>query len=276
MTLTISNKFSLKTTLALSAILLSFFVVARGVGAADKPPSAEAVVERAIAGYGSRAALYTIQRNGTLRANVKFISPEGTREGKSITRFIRKQRLNEDLLMVELELPQTKYIIGFDGKETWAIQDGELHQPSPEAVRAFRNTHEHSHEALLRYKENGSKLEYVGSNKLGTLELDIIDLISPTGIRTRYEVSRKTGHILYINYEDKPMPNAEAVKYRLYFKDFRVIQNTLIPYETQVFQNGQLVEERKIVESVFNVQMDEKAFKAENAGKPIEATAAKQ
>jgi hypothetical protein len=239
---------------------------------AQKNPKPEDIVERSImAYYGTRAGLYGIQRNGTLRALIKFIAPEGNREGKSVTKFIRKDKLADDLLMIDLELPGTRYTIGFDGKETWAIQDGEIQKPTQAAAEAFRSAHEHSYEALLRYKENGSKLEYVGTNKFGTLEMDIIDLISPSGVRTRYEISRRTGRIIYANYEDTSASKSAPVKFRLYFKDFHLIQNTYVPYEIQVFQDGKMVEERKVVESVFNIQLDEKAFKAENANKPPDA-----
>lgn len=239
---------------------------------AQKNQKPEDIVERSImAYYGTRAGLYGIQRNGTLRALIKFITPDGTREGKSVTKFIRKDKLADDLLMIDLELPGTRYTIGFDGKETWAMQDGEVQKPAETAVDAFRSAHEHSYEALLRYKENGSKLEYVGTNKFGTLEMDIIDMISPSGARTRYEISRRTGRIIYVNYEDTSGSKSSPVKFRLYFKDFHLIQNTWLPYEIQVFQDGKLVEERKVVESVFNIQLDEKAFKAENANKPSDA-----
>jgi hypothetical protein len=173
--------------------------------------------------------------------------------------------------MIELELPGTRYLIGFDGQETWSIHDGEIQKPSPQEVRLFRAGHDHSYESLLRYKENNSKLEYVGSKNLGTFDLDIIDLVSTEGIRTRYEISRRTYRVLYLSYEDKSDPQGESVNYRLNFKDFRVIQNTLVPYETLVFQNGKVIEERKIVEAAFNVQLEEKAFKAENATKPAES-----
>jgi hypothetical protein len=241
------------------------------VARAEKNPKPEDVVERVILAYGTRAALYNVQRNGTLRALIKFFTPEGVREGKSVTKFIRKEKLADDLLMIDLELPGTRYIVGYDGKDTWAIQDGAVQQPSPEAAEAFHSAHEHSYEALLRYKENGSKLEYAGTNKFGTLDMDIVDLIAPSGARTRYEISRRTGRIIYVNYEDKSAGKPTPVKYRLYFKDFRAIQNTLVPYEIQVFQDGKMIEERKVVESVFNVQLDEKAFKAENANKPPDA-----
>ena len=260
--------------LAAAVLLLPLFLSSPAVwpteADAQKKPKPEDVVERSILYYGSRAALYGIQRNGTLRALIKFFTPEGTQEGKSVTKFIRKPKLAEDLLMIDLELPGTRYTIGFDGQETWAIQDGELQKPTEDAVAAFRSAHEHSYEALLRYKENGSKLEYVGTNKLGTLEMDIIDMISPSGARTRYEISRKSGRIIYANYEDS---KSTAVKYRLYFKDFKPVQNTLVPHEIQVFQDGKLVEERRLVESVFNIQLDEKAFKSENANKPPDTAA---
>jgi len=258
--------------LAAAVLLLSLFLsspIIRPTGAvAQKKPKPEDIVERSIMlNYGSRAGLYGVQRNGTLRALIKFFTPEGTREGKSVTKFIRKPKLAEDLLMIDLELPGTRYIIGFDGQETWTIQDGEVQKPTAEAAEAFRSAHEHSYEALLRYKENGSKLEYVGMNKLGTLEMDIIDMTSPSGARTRYEISRRTGRIIYANYEDS---KSTPVKYRLYFKDFKLIQNTWVPTGIQVFQDGKLIEERNLVESVFNIQLDEKAFKAENANKPTD------
>src|SRR5215813_10035945 len=200
--MTASNR--LAAAFLLLPLLLSSPVVWPTEVGAQKNPKPEDVVERSILFYGSRAALYGIQRNGTQRALIKFYTPEGTREGKSVTKFIRKEKLAEDLLMIDLELPGTRYIIGFDGQETWTIQDGEVQKATQEATEAFRSAHEHSYEALLRYKENGSKLEYVGTNKLGTLEMDIVELIAPSGARTRYEISRRTGRIIYANYEDKP------------------------------------------------------------------------
>ena len=78
--------------------------------------------------------------------------------------------------------------------------------------------------------------------------MEPLPLESPEdGSRTRYEISRRTFRIIYLNYEERPDPNAEPVKYRIYFKDFRVIQNSLIPYSTMVFQNGKLIEERTVV-----------------------------
>jgi hypothetical protein len=261
--------------LALSSIILFLVIsaVAGGKVADQKTPKPEEIVERAILGHGSRAAIYAVQRTGRVGALVTFHTPEGSREGRSTLKFLRKQKLKEDLLMIELDMPDTKYMIGFDGTETWSVHDGQVQKPSPEEIHALHSSHEHSYEAILRYRENNSKLEYVETKNLGPLSVDIIDLISPEGVRTRYEISQKRPfyHILYLEYEDRSDPNAEPVKYRLNFKNFKTVQNTRIPYETAVFKNGKLVEERKIVEASYNVQLDEKSFKQENANKPIES-----
>jgi hypothetical protein len=254
-------------------LFLAVFAVEGGKAIDQKTPKPEEIVERAILGHGSRAAIYAIQRTGRVGALVTFHTPEGTREGRSVLKFLRKQKMKEDLIMIELEMPDTKYMIGFDGTETWSVHDGQVQKPSPEEVNALHSSYEHSYDAILRYRENNSKLEYVGSKNLGTLAIDIIDLISPEGVRTRYEISQKRPfyHILYLEYEDRSDPDAEPVKYRINFRNFKTVQNTRIPYETLVFKNGKLIEERRIVEAAYNVQLDEKSFKQENATKPIES-----
>ncbi len=231
----------------------------------EKGRRPEEIAERALLSYGGRDALYSIQRNGIYRALLKLHTPTGIQEGKTVTKFIRKPKLIEDLVTLELELPDLTYTLTFDGKAVWSTQNRTARTPTEQEIRAFRGAHQHHYEALLRYKESDAKLELVGSNKIGTLDLDLIQMTSASGVTTVYEISRRSGHILYLNYEETPVGATTPIKYRLYFKDFRVIQNTLIPYETQVFQDGKLIEERKIVESVFNVQLEEKAFQSEEA-----------
>lgn len=231
----------------------------------------EDLVERAIYAYGSRPVLQTIQKNGTLRANVKFFTPEGEREGRITSKFIRKPKLAEDLILIDLDLPGTRYLLGFDGQKTWSISNGEIQEPNADTVRAFRAAHEHSYEALLRYKENDAKLELIGSNKIGPIETDLIEMTLPSGTKTRYEISRRTGRVIYLHYEEQPSPEAPPVKYRLYFTDFLPVQNTIVPRSIRVYANDKVIEERKVIEVAYNVQMEEKSFLAENANKPPEA-----
>lgn len=231
----------------------------------------EDLVERAIYAYGSRPVLQKIQNNGTLRANVKFFTAEGERDGRITSKFIRKPKLAEDLILIDLDLPGTRYLLGFDGQKTWSISNGEVQEPSAETVRAFRAAHEHSYEALLRYKENDAKLELVGSNKIGPIETDLIEMTLPSGTKTRYEISRRTGRIIYLHYEEQAAPETPPVKYRLYFTDFLPVQNTIVPRSIRVYANDKVIEERKVIEVAYNVQIEEKSFLAENANKPPEA-----
>jgi hypothetical protein len=249
--------------LTLTALLLAGLPSASAAVKAQKNPRAEEVVEKAILNYGSRTALYAIQRNGILRGLVTLTGAEGKREGKTTTKFIRKPRLSEDLLLIEVELPDVTYSIGFDGKTTWSTYNGQRQEAAPEMSKAFHASHTHSYEALLRYKENNWKLEHAGTDKLGLTDLDIIDLVTEDGARTRYYISRKTWHILYLEYEVKSAPDAQPTKYRIAFQAFKAIQNTLVPFETFVYENGNLIEKRKLVEVAFNVQLDEKVFKPE-------------
>lgn len=230
----------------------------------------EDIVERAIIAYGSRVGLYTTQKNGILRGQIRFISKDVVTEGRTTVKFLRKPKLDDDLIMLDLELSGSKFILGFDGKQTWSINNGTVQEPSPETVAAFRRSHKHNFETILRYKENDGKLTYISSKPLGpNNELDIVDLELPDGTKTRYEISQRFGRIIYLEYEEK-IKGAPDIKYRLYYKDFRVIQNTLVPYEVRVFRDGDVVEERKLVESAFSVQMEESIFKVENALKPAE------
>lgn len=252
----------LSLSLTLSALLISINV------SAQKVPPVEKLVDFAKANYG----LLIVQTNGTVKNNLKLINGDQVREGRSTLKFIRKPKLMEDLVILELDLPDTKFTMGFDGTKTWALNNTERTELSPELAAAFRSSYAHSYEALLRYKEDGSKIEYVDTKKIASLEIDAIDLTTADGQKTRFEVSRRSGRVLYLEYETKPAtPEAKPIKYRLHYKDFKVVQNTIIiPYKTVVYENDVIVEERTVIEAAFGSQMEEKAFKPDAPAEKVE------
>lgn len=241
--------------LTLSTVLLT------GAVWAQKPTSAEKLVDFARLQYGT----YTFQKNGTIKSNLKLGTGTNVRDARSTLKFLRKPKLAEDLVILELELPDSRFTMGFDGENTWAKNNGEKTELSADLSEAFRASYLHSFEALLRYKEDGSKITYIETKKIASLEVDILDLTMANGMKTRYEVSRRSGHVLSLEYETKPAsPDAKPVKYRLNFRDFKVVQNTIIlPYKTVVFENDVQVEERTIIEASFNGQLEDKNFKAD-------------
>jgi hypothetical protein len=242
-------------TFALVLVLPIFFV------SAEKTPTVDKLVEFAIQNYGGRPAIFTIQKNGIVKNNLKLINGENIREGRTTTKFIRKPKSTEDLVILELDLPETKFTMGFDGEKSWATNNGEKAELSPELSNAFRTSYTHGYEALLRYKEDGGKVEFVETKKMASLEIDVIDLTAADGTKTRYEVSRRTGRILQLEYETKGV-DGNPTKYRLLYQDFKIVQNSVVvPYKTVVYENGTKVEERTIIEAAYGVQLEEKVFK---------------
>ena len=77
---------------------------------------------------------------------------------------------------------------------------------------------------------------------------------------------------MYLEYETKSAtPEAKPIKYRLHFKDFKVVQNTIIiPYSTVVYENDVIVEERTVIEAAFGVQLEEKIFKPNAPAEKVE------
>ena len=248
-----------------STILLATVVLALALPifyvSAEKTPTVDKLVEFAIQNYGGRQAIFTVQKNGIVKNNLKLINGENIREGRTVTKFIRKPKSTEDLVILELDLPETKFTMGFDGEKPWATNNGEKAELSPELASAFRTSYTHGYEALLRYKEDGGKVEFVETKKMASLEIDVIDLTSADGSKTRFEVSRRTGRILQLEYETKGV-DGNPTKYRLLFQDFKIVQNlVVVPYKTVVYENGTKVEERTIIEAAYGVQLEEKAFK---------------
>ncbi|HTG15477.1 MAG TPA: hypothetical protein VK747_09445, partial [Blastocatellia bacterium] len=187
--------------------------------AVAKLPQAEATVELTLLVYGGRKNLETaraaIQEEGTIR----LATDQGDLTGLYKLRSTRKEKSWLDLLRVDLELtpsdavsrgssaPAIKYIIGFNGATVWSAQNNQYVNPRPDAEVAFRAQLSHEYGALLRYKEDGSKVEYVGHETVVGVETTTLDLTTANGEKTRYWIStgtpKKPGtyRILHAEYE---------------------------------------------------------------------------
>ena len=118
----------------------------------------------------------------------------------------------------------------------------------------------HSIEALLRYKENGSTIAFVGKEKQKGLDLYVLDLTDKEKRRTRYYISAKTLHVLWLEYEEAPEPGATPVKYTRAFHDYRGVQNTLVPYRTVLLADGKQVQETRILTVTYGLKLEGSIF----------------
>ncbi|MEN3333987.1 MAG: hypothetical protein V7641_3352 [Blastocatellia bacterium] len=232
----------------------------------------ELLVETSILAYGGRKSLETaraaIQEQGTIR----LASDQGDLTGGYNLRMMRREKSWQDLLRVDLEItqpgsaevnrPAIKYIIGFNGASVWSAQNGQYITLGASAERAFRAQLTHEYSALLRYKEDGSKIELIGPETLVGVETNMIDLTTPTGDKTRFWVSTKTYRVIQSEYEIKLDDSQPPTKYLLkyFYTPFKVVQNTLVPVRRVMSQDGKFVQEITLNNVIYSAKLDPEIF----------------
>jgi hypothetical protein len=248
---------------------------------AEKPKAAEvklspveSIVEVAIIAYGGRKQLETVRASLQEEGSIKLATDQGELTGNFKLRSMRKEKTWQDLLRVDLDLnppdpdrasgrvPTVKYIIGFNGASVWSAQNNQYVTPRPEADAAFRAQLTHEYMALLRYKEDGSKLELVGPETVVGVETNVIDLTNPNGEKTRFWLSAKTYRVLHSEYQLKLGEDQPATKYRVsyFYTPYRVVQNTLVPSRRVMYQDGKFVQEITLTNIVYSAKIDPEVF----------------
>ena len=232
-----------------------------------KNPTAEQVVETSIYVYGSRPLLDQIRRNGLERGRVCKPTcevPGKTEEATYERRFVRGEKSEKDKVRVDQKMPTLEYSLIYGGGRLWGVINGTTFTPREDAANTFLSQHRHSIDSLLRYKENGSTLALVRKDKQKGLDLFILDLISSDKQTTRYFISAKTFHVVWLEYEEKT-PAGQPAKFRRSFHDYRYAQGTLVPYKTVLLQDGSQTQETKILTVTFGIKLDEDLFKSPEA-----------
>lgn len=241
---------------------------------------AEANVELAIVAYGGRKQLdlvrAAIQEEGTIR----LATDQGDLVGGFKLRSMRKEKSWLDLLRVDLELSPSegagggasaspiKYVVAFNGATVWSAQNNQYVNPRPEAEVAFRAQLTREYTALLRYREDGSKLEYVGTERVVGVDTTAVDMTNANGEKTRYWIStgapKKPGtfRILHVEYELKLSEEKPPTKYHIayYYTPLRVVQNTLLPARRVMTQDGKFVQEILLNSINYSAKLDPEIF----------------
>jgi len=235
----------------------------------------ETMAELSILAYGGRKQLENVRGSISEGGTIRLVTDNGDLSGKYLLRSIRKAKTWEDLLRVDLELSppastdrpgggdQTiRYTVTYNGASVWSAQNGQYITPRPEAEAAFRAQLSHEYTALLRYKEDGSKLELAPPETVVGVDTNVIDLTNPNGEKTRYWLSTKTYRIIHAEYELKLPNSSAATKYHIdyYYVPFRVVQNTLVPTRRVMSQDGKVVQEITIGPINYSAKLDPEVF----------------
>ena len=245
--------------------------------AASKPPrkpekvdskipkvfTAEQIAESAVFLYGSRELLAKIRRNGVERGRICKPSCEvGKAEEASYERrFVRGESMDKDKIRLDQKMPTLEYSLIYGSGQLWGIINGSSFTPRQDAANTFLAQHRHSIDNLLRYKENGSTVTLIGKDKQKGLDLYVLDVIDKDKQSTRYYLSARTLHVLWLEYEEPAPGGSTLLKYSRKFMDYRLAQGTLVFYRTVLFEEGKQVQETRILNVTYGVKLDDALFK---------------
>lgn len=237
--------------------------------------TAEQIVESAIAvagnGFG-RTLLSQIRRNGLEIGKETRIRDDGrSEELRYELRFIHGEKPDQDKMRLDSKTPQAEYSLIYGEGRLFGIVNGATFTPRPDTAAEFISRRAHSIDALLRYKENESKISSAGKDKQQGIDLYVIDLVDKADRKTRYFISAKTFRILSLEYEETPPGSSSAIKYMKRFYDYRLAQGTQVPYRTVLTEDGKQTSETHILTITYGVKMDDALFKnpeAASAGNP--------
>jgi hypothetical protein len=258
-----SNLHRLVIALLLSCgLVLGIISSSSGAHAADQQKvfTAEQVAESTIFIYGSRNILTQIRRNGIERGRIVRYGTDGkTEEASYERRFVRGESLEKDKIRLDQKAPTLEYSLIYGGGRLWGIINGAAFTPRQDAAATFLSQQRHSIDTLLRYKENGLTLTLVGKEKQKGLDLYVLDLVDKDKQTTRYYISSKSLHILWLEY-DEPSPAGPPIKFVRKFFDYRYAQSTLVPYRTVLVENGRESVETRIMTVTFGIKIDDSVF----------------
>ncbi|HEU4770047.1 MAG TPA: hypothetical protein VFS77_21955 [Pyrinomonadaceae bacterium] len=231
-----------------------------GKQSGDVKFTAEQIVESVILIYGSRPALDHIRRFGVERGRITRYNAEGNAEEANYERrFIRGENLDKDKIRLDQKLPTMEYSLIFGEGKLWGLINGAAFTPRQDATASFISQHHHSIDSLLRYKECGSTLTLVGKDQQKGLDLYVVDLTDKEQRKTRYYISAKSLRVLWLEYEEG------SVKYVKKFLDYRLIQQTLAPYRTVLFEDGRQSQEVRILTITYGIKVSDSIFKSPEA-----------
>jgi len=257
-----------RTSLLILFVLFSLTAAAfvTGSSRADQPKelTAEQVAEGAIliAGNGfGRQVLSRIRKNGLERGRETRMRPDGrAEEARYELRFVHGDKPDKDKIRLDSKTPQTEYSLVWGDGRLFGIINGASFTPRADAVAAFISQQAHSIDALLRYKENESKLTSAGKDKQQGVDVYVIDLVDKADRKTRYFISAKTFRILWLEYEETPPGALTPIKYTKRFYDYRIAQGTQVPYRTVLLEDGKQTVETHIMTVQYGLKMEDSMF----------------
>jgi hypothetical protein len=223
-----------------------------------KNATAEQVAESTIFIYGGllgRQNLNQIRKTTLERGKITFTDAKGKNDSANYERWtLRGDNLNKEKVRFEQTFPDAKYALVYTGEKIFGLYNDSVFTPREDASASFQSQIWHGLEALLRYKENESKLELSGRDKIMGVDFYLLDVIDKQNRKTRFYVSSKSFRVMMLEYEEA------GVKYKRKFYDYNYAQGTLVPYRTVLWANDKQIEEIAVGTITFGQKIEEAMF----------------
>ncbi len=225
-----------------------------------KEITAEQVAESAIYIYGGllgRQNLNQIRKTTLERGKISFTDAGGKTEAANYERWIlRGDKLDKEKVRFDQIFPDAKYALIYNGEKIFGLYNDSVFTPREDASNSFQNQIWHGLEALLRFKENESKVELAGREKSLGVDFYLIDVTDKENRKTRFYVSSKSYRVMMLEYE------VAGVKYKRKFYDYNYAQGTLVPYRSVLWANDKQIEETEVQTVTFGQKVEEAMFQA--------------
>jgi hypothetical protein len=218
----------------------------------------EQVAESTIIIYGGllgRANLNQIRKTTFERGKLHLTDAAGKTETANYERWIsRGETLHKEKIRLDQTFPDAKYSLVFNSEKIFGLYNDSVFQPREDASNGFQNQIWHGLEALLRYKENESKPEIAGRDKVMGVDFYLLDVTDKQNRKTRFYVSSKSYRVMMLEYEEA------GVKYRRKFYDYNYAQGTLVPYRSVLWANDKQIEETDVGTITFGQKIEDAMF----------------
>lgn len=252
------KNFAAGLTLVLAVSVSVFGQSQGGSKAKEETISGEGLAELVIFIYGGglgRQNLDQIRKTTFERGKAVLHRPDGKKEDTTYERFvIRGENLDKEKVRIDQTVSGSKFSLVFNGDKLFGVFNETVFVPREDAAQDFVSRQHNGLEAVLRYKENGSKVEFGGRDRQMGVDYYLLDVTDKEGRKTRFYVSVKQLRVLMLEYE------AGGVKYRRKFYDHNVAQGTLVPFRSVLWAGDRIVEEVEIMTITFGQKVDENLF----------------
>ena len=208
------------------------------------------ILNQVIKAMGSKAA-YKAITNSVTKTETSVSTPQGEFKISTTSYHIFPDKVRQEMTM-----PFGTMVTVFDGEKGWAsspqgTQDLPESQLKETESELFRN---HFH----LFSTDDLKAQFMGEESVENKKADILLISDPAGNQLKMYVEQTTHLPLKESYQGTTMMGPGTVEETL--SDYREVSGVKIPFSIQGFANGQKMMETKILEVIFNTQIDPELF----------------